>query len=68
MEGGGAMKEEIPYASGGRNPNWELCCDTCEHFVLDTQYRGHGWCGARTPTPSVSVNGGCELHSKATKP
>jgi hypothetical protein len=30
------------YTSGGRNPNWEPVCQTCQHREPDREYWGHG--------------------------
>ena len=52
------------YVSGGRNPNWELCCGTCAFMSKDKQYTAHGWCRIHNYA-SVSITGGCQKHSKS---
>lgn len=63
------------YVSGGRNPNWEQCCDAPRCFYLDKGINmDGGWCSCpnnrvkplkenwKSFTPSVSSTGGCDFH------
>lgn len=50
------------YQSGGRNPNWQLCCGTCKYMLVDRRFTSHGWCQFHG-NGSVSITGGCENHS-----
>jgi len=49
------------YVSGGRNPNIEPTCGTCDHMIADRATSSHGWCPLHNHA-SVSITGGCDQH------
>lgn len=69
-------KTDFDFVSGGRNPNCERVCQTCQWLHHDPARDG-GWCRNslnRVPpqsgwpngfTPSVSSTGGCNLHRQS---
>ena len=56
------------YDSSGRNPNWELTCGFPVCLNFEKGGGSGGWCRIREGKPSVSITGGCALHTsnKAT--